>query len=118
MANTIINPENIAKARELLRSVRIKDSYGVEHQVGFINFQSFTDKQAEKKGDDALEHRTVIKTSEKWNKTFYSLNASVHIEKKPTPTKESEAIELLLQALKDNSLPDGIAEIVKEGFLP
>lgn len=117
MADKIINQENLAKARELLRSVRIKDSYGELHQIGFISFQSFTDKQAEKKGDEALEHRTAIKKTEKWGKTFYNLNASVHIEKEPTTTKESEAIELLLQMLKDSALPDGVAEIVKEGFL-
>ncbi len=114
MANTITNQENLTKARELLRSVRIKDGYGVEHQIGFINFQTFTDKQVTKKGDEALEHTTTITASEKYGKTFYSLNANVHIEKKDPKQKEKdEAIIALLDVYRDNCLAEGVDELVR-----
>lgn len=80
MAKKIMNQGNIDKIRELLKDIYIDGDYGEAEQIKFINFETLTDKQAERK---SMSRESVTwNVSNKFQTPMHTLNISVFVDSK------------------------------------
>lgn len=77
----IINIDKLFEAKKLLEEVYIVDEDEVQ-QIKYINYETFSAKQAKKKKINEYEISSTKTT--KYNKPFYTLNLSIVIEKEET----------------------------------
>ena len=75
---TISNQEKLLQAQNLLKDIFVVSDDGEAQQIKYINFETFTAKQAKKKKIN--ESKIFITESTKWGKSFYSLTLHVIIE--------------------------------------
>jgi len=73
--------DKLFEAQKLLEEVYIVDEDG-EQQVKFINYETFSAKQAKKKKIN--KHEVIIKKTIKYHQPFYTLNLSAIIETEET----------------------------------
>jgi len=77
----IINMDKLFEAQKLLEEVYIVDDEGMQ-QIKFINYETFSAKQAKKKKIN--KHEISITKTLKYNQPFYTLSLSAIIESEET----------------------------------